>query len=573
MTELQRRLEALLTIATELAAGNFAVPIAPEPQDDELAAIRAALDMLAGDLRTGARERLAARERAGLLKQVRQSESSLRALISQLPVHVWTVDGDRRISLPDADRPGPLSGFEREGQYIDAALALDSSAPAVAVHDSALAGREGRCELARDGRIWDLRVTPVRSDGEGVGAVAVAVDVTDERAAQAQQLHAQKLESLGVMAGGIAHDFNNLLVGVLANAGLALEDLPPGSASWAAIHRIERAAERAAELTRQLLAYSGKGRFLIEQVSLARLVQEMSDLLRLSLTHRAQLFTELDPDCPPVRGDATQLRQVVMNLITNAADASTEGGGGITVRVSCVNVDAQRLRSIRSADGVRPGRFCLVEVEDSGIGMDAATVGRIFDPFFTTKETGHGLGLAAVVGIVQGHGGAMEVKSRPGVGTTFRVYLPADQRPDETGEVAPVAPAPRTLRGHPWILVADDEKPVRDAARAVLERAGYRVVLAEDGRAAVETFLEDPERFHAAVLDLTMPVMSGAEAFAELRRLRPSLPILLTSGYNEREVGELIGHDRAVEFLQKPWRGASLLSVLGGILGRTNGDD
>jgi signal transduction histidine kinase len=557
---LHKRIEELLAIATELAAGNFAVAIPAENHDDELAAIRAALDMLAGDLRTGARERLAARERQGLLKKVRQSESSLRALISQLPAHVWTIDIDGRVRLPDPDRPGPLVGYELDGQYIGAALGLPGDAPGIAVHEAALKGVEGACELATQGRSWDLRVTPMRDGDETVGAVSVAIDVTDARAAQAQRNHAQKLESLGVMAGGIAHDFNNLLVGVLANAGLALEDLPVDSPARDALQRIERAAERAAGLTHQLLAYSGRGRFVVEQLSMPRLVEEMSELLRVGLEHRIELRLHLDPASPPVRGDPSQLRQVVMNLITNAADASLGREGAIDVRVGPRDVEAAELRSLRVADGVEPGRFCCVEVED--------TLDRIFDPFFSTKESGHGLGLAAALGIVNGHGGAVDVRSSPGVGTRFLLLFPADT---EAWEEATSAPAGRHLRPRQAdlrVLVADDELPVRQAARAVLERVGYRVVLAADGREALQLFTAAPDSFDCALIDLTMPFLSGAEVLAELHRVRPELPVVLTSGYSEHEVSELIGVGRPLIFLQKPWRAASLLTMLDRVLRR-----
>ena len=363
-----------------------------------------------------------------------------------------------------------------------------------------------------------------------------------------QMLQAQKLESLGVLAGGIAHDFNNLLTCVLGYTELARGELSPDSPAAPLLAHAETGARRAAELTNQMLAYSGRGRFAIEPVRLPELVASMGRLLQVSVPKKCELTVAADPGVPPIAADAAQVNQVVMNLVLNGAEALGEADGRVTVRVGVAHFGAAELVGTFPPESPAPGAFVFVEVSDTGCGMSEETKAKMFDPFFTTKFTGRGLGLAAVLGIVRAHKGAIRVDSAPGAGTTFKVLFPVGG----DGEPLPSrAPAP-AWRGSGAVLVIDDEEPVRELARAALARAGYEVETAADGRAGVDAFARAPHRFTLVLLDMTMPHLSGEEVLRELRRLRPDVPVLLTSGYTERAVRARTGPG-AVLFLPKPF--------------------
>jgi signal transduction histidine kinase len=382
----------------------------------------------------------------------------------------------------------------------------------------------------------------------------------ERRQLEAQVLHAQKLESLGVLAGGIAHDFNNLLTSVLGHAGLALEVLPAESVACGYVQSIEIAALRAAELTQQMLAYSGKGRFVIQSLCLSGVVEEMAGLLRSVISKRAELRFDFAAELPPIEADPAQIRQVVMNLLTNAAESFGEGSGVITIRTRPRQLDGSFLGLMPADVPLSDERGVCLEVADTGCGMDAATQARIFDPFFTTKFTGRGLGLAAVQGIVRSHGGSIQVESQPGQGTTFRIWFPC-----QAGQVpAALAGSAARLGGHGAgaVLVVDDEASVRGVAGHCLQRAGFQPLPVEDGAAAVEMFRQRSDQIVAVLLDLTMPHMSGDEVYQELRRLRAHLPIVLMSGYTEQEAASRLDFDGPTEFLQKPFRPADLVEAI-----------
>ncbi len=375
------------------------------------------------------------------------------------------------------------------------------------------------------------------------------------RRADEQMRNAQKLESLGVLAGGIAHDFNNLLVGVLGNAGLALLELPDDSPARQPIRDIEVSAQRAADLTRQMLAYSGRGRFRVEPVDLSAVVEEMSQLLRRVISKQTQLSLRLGRQVPAVVADVTQLRQVVMNLITNASDALGETGGTVTLETGTVMADRSMLASTYLNEELPPGLYVYLDVSDTGSGMDPATSARIFEPFFTTKFTGRGLGLAAVLGIVRGHKGAISVESAPGRGTRFRVLLPATA----TMAGATEAPPGATLgQGAGLVLLVDDEEAVRGLARRVLERGGYQVLEAGSGEDALALMKQHPASVRAVVLDLTMPGLGGEATLQQLRQIRPDLPVIVSSGYVPEEEGTMAG----VPFLAKPYRPSELVDAV-----------
>jgi PAS domain S-box-containing protein len=378
-----------------------------------------------------------------------------------------------------------------------------------------------------------------------------------------QMLHLQKLRSLGVLAGGIAHDFNNILVGILGNSGLALGELPPGSPARRFIERVEQAAERAAELAGQMLAYSGKGQFMVDTFDLRRLVEETAGLLETSISKKAELRFVFAGDVPPVRGDATQIRQVVMNLVTNASDALGDAAGTISVEIGVVEADGVDLAPTWTADELPAGRYVYLAVADTGCGMDADTRAKVFDPFFTTKSTGRGLGMAAVLGIVRGHRGAIKVASDPGHGSTFTVLLPVS---DEPAQDRPAAARAAVQPGRGKILVVDDEDLVRDVAEATLTRSGFEVLIAGDGLRALAIVRRQGHELAAVVLDLTMPHMNGEETFHELRRLFPDLPVILTSGYNEPDATGRFAAPGPAGFLKKPYRPDDLLRVVTEVL-------
>jgi two-component system cell cycle sensor histidine kinase/response regulator CckA len=368
-----------------------------------------------------------------------------------------------------------------------------------------------------------------------------------ERQRLEQQLrHVQKLESLGVMAGGIAHDFNNVLAVVLA-----LRSLSPGHPARPLVDEILKAAQRAAELTRQMLAYSGKGHFVLQRIDLSSLVRGMHHMLRVSVSKKACLEEDLAQDLPPVLADATQLRQVLMNLLVNASEALEERAGTIRLSTSAQFFDGTGPRSHLVPEPLPGGRYAALTVCDTGCGMDPVILGRLFDPFFSTKFTGRGLGLAAVLGIVRGHHGAIQVESHSGQGTTFRVLLPADESAPAEDE-ASSAEGASTWRGAGLILLADDEVSVRAVAREMLERLGFRVLEVADGQAAVDHFARLADEIACVLLDLTMPRLGGLEALAAIRDLRPEVPALLSSGYTEQELGTQRGQLRCV-FVQKPY--------------------
>jgi PAS domain S-box-containing protein len=381
----------------------------------------------------------------------------------------------------------------------------------------------------------------------------------EKRHLEAQIQHTQKLESLGVLAGGIAHDFNNLLTGILGNASLAQMHAASPEARDC-LKQIEVAAQRASDLTKQLLAYAGKGRFVIQPIVLSLIVQEMADLLQTVKSKKALLRFDFAAEVPAIEADATQVRQIVMNLITNASDAIGEKSGVISLRTGVLFADANYLQSTFVPEKLEEGIFVFLEVSDTGCGMDAETMEKIFDPFFTTKFTGRGLGLAAVLGIVRGHKGAIKVYSEPQRGTTFKVLFPVKDAMahPQTPAISPF----ESWRGQGTVLVVDDEETVRAVAKATLESVGFNVLLAANGREGLEKFRAHGNDIVLVLLDLTMPALGGAETFRELRVLRPALKIVLMSGYNEQEITNQFAGKGLAGFLQKPFRASELLSTV-----------
>ncbi len=362
----------------------------------------------------------------------------------------------------------------------------------------------------------------------------------------------QKLESLGVLAGGIAHDFNNILMAVLGHAELALDEISPMSAARGSIQQIITAARRAAELCRQMLAYSGRATFALEKVSLRELIEEMAHLLKTSISKKAVLNLNLERGLPAIQVDPSQVRQIVLNLIINASEAVGDRSGVITVAAGATRCDADYLKKTELHDGLAPGLYVHIEVTDTGCGMDAETRPRIFEPFFTTKFTGRGLGLAAVLGIVRAHKGAIKVYSELGKGTTFKVLFPALDM-EENGVQSQVPSLSDNWQGKGVILLADDEESLRALGAMMLERLGFTVLTAVDGRDALELYRKRQSEISLVMLDLTMPHMDGAQAFGELRRINPDVRVILASGYSEEDVAARFAGKRLSGVLQKPY--------------------
>lgn len=374
----------------------------------------------------------------------------------------------------------------------------------------------------------------------------------------------QKLESLGVLAGGIAHDFNNLLTAILGHASLGKEDTPLHTPLHESFDQIEKAGERAAELCRQMLAYSGRGRFVIAAVDLNALIREMAELLRASVSKKAMLSLALCPSEPSVAGDSTQVRQVVMSLVINASEALGDKEGLVTVATGVSPGTRAELDSMQLGKGLPECEYAFIEVRDTGAGMDAQTRARIFEPFFSTKFAGRGLGLAAVLGIVRSHQGALKVTSAVGQGTTFRLLLPATARPSAKPPTAGRVTS-ESLRG--MVLVVDDEESVRHTVQRMLESAGCQIVTARDGAEGVEKFRESPESYAAVLLDLTMPRLDGLETLRALRKLRPEVRVLLMSGYSEADALSRFAGEALTGFLQKPFTPTALRRKLESVLG------
>lgn len=385
----------------------------------------------------------------------------------------------------------------------------------------------------------------------------------ERRRLETRMQHAQKLESLGILAGGIAHDFNNLLTAIITNAFLALQNLPPDSRAAMHVRLIQEAAQKSAELTNQMLAYSGRGKFLVRPVDLSEVVSEMGPLLAASVSKKAKLVYRLADNLPAIRVDVTQIRQVIMNLITNASDAIGDGCGTIRVTTDTVEVGSDHASGIHPGDALEPGPYVVLEVTDDGCGMDPKILPQIFEPFFTTKNAGRGLGLAALQGIVRGHRGGIEVHTEPGRGTTFRILFPCTAATDELPIGEPQSD--QTWHGSGTLLVVDDEETVRISAKEVLEQFGFTVLCAQDGRQAVEVFREHADDIVAVLLDATMPEMNGVETLRAMRKIRPDVRVIIASGFPDQDTGTLM-EEGIGGFIPKPYHPLSLVETFRQVL-------
>jgi PAS domain S-box-containing protein len=521
-----------------------------------------------------------------------ESERRFRVWLENSPVCTKILDLDLRLQYMSQAGIDGLKVTNVE-QYYGEPFPLSVYSPQVqaeilsdlkrVLEEGVVANRETPATTLDGEEIWFYSTfVPVKDDsGEIEYIIAVSTDISDRKKIEEERAllerrvqHAQKLESLGVLSGGIAHDFNNILMSILGNADLALDTLSPLSPARRNILEVERASRRAADLAKQMLAYSGKGHFIVEPIHLGEFVKEMARLLEVSISKKVELHYNLSQDLPTFGGDTTQIRQVIMNLITNASDSIGDDTGAISLSTGVMECDSKFLNNVNEVylagltEPLEPGSYLYVEVQDTGCGMGEETLGKIFDPFYSTKFTGRGLGMSAVLGIVRGHKGAIQITSELGKGSCFRVFFPTDNfkvsRPVGVGE----RKRADTWHGSGTVLVVDDEETVRGVAKDMLERLGFHVLTATDGRKGLEVFAEHQQIIQCVLLDLTMPNMSGEEAYRELNRIDGSTPVILCSGYNRLDALEQIGKVEGVaEFLQKPYDISSLRSKLSKVLG------
>jgi PAS domain S-box-containing protein len=508
--------------------------------------------------------------------EARESDVRLAIFVEHAPASIAMFDNDMRYlmvsrqwkldySLADRDLVG-------ESHY---AVFPEIPERWRAIHRKCLAGHiisadadqfirvDGRKQwLSYEVRPWH------HADGTIGGIVMFTRDITRQRQAREEQeqiehklMETQKLDSLGVLAGGIAHDFNNLLMGIIGNNSLALQSLPGASPVREYLEGIRTASQRAAELIRQMLAYSGRGKFFIQKLDLSAIVEEATPLINVSVGKKATLGLCLAPGLPRVEVDAGQIRQVIVNLVINAAEAIGDNPGRIEISTGLVRADRALLKSAVTGSDLPEGEYVGLEVNDNGLGITAENLPRIFEPFFTTKFTGRGLGLAAVLGIVRGHGGALWVTSKVGKGSTFKILLPrVTTSPAQTA--AQPAPSKSSIPAGGTILLVDDEEAVRITASRMLQSFGMTVEVAADGAEAITKYAANPGRYQMVLLDLTMPHVDGAQAFGDLRRINPEVKVILMSGFAEQEATARFTGKGLSAFIQKPFDAELLKSTM-----------
>lgn len=503
-------------------------------------------------------------------RQLRQRERQFAAILQNLTEGIISTDAQGRVTLlnPSAER---LTGWPREealGRGIAEVFPFrspqgETNHPvlrALAEGDHVLLAANGvlRPRQGKDVAVAGTVSTLSGGEEDEPGAILVFRDVTQERQTENQVRSALKLESLGIMAGGLAHDFNNLLTPVLGFAGLIRTELPADSPLQPMVAQIEDSARRAADLVRQMLAYSGKIRPARVPVRLSGLVQALEPLLRRDLVHLARLVLNLGPDLPPVEADPEQMKQVILSLVANAAESLPEKGGLLEVRTGKIQAGSGDLLSPFLRQDLAPGLYVFLEVRDEGCGIPPDILAKIFDPFFTTKFTGRGLGLAAVLGIVRTHGGTIQVQSVSGAGTTLRLLFPSFQE-----RFAPAAPARPPLTpataSKKVILVVDDEPAIRALTCEALKTHGFVCITAANGQEAIDRFTQEIPHLRGVLLDLTLPDLDGFQVLREIQALAPHVPVVLMSGFSADDFEGRLRGVTIAGFLSKPFTPSQLM--------------
>ncbi len=509
-----------------------------------------------------------------LEKRCLATQGLYRAVLEAVPAGVVIcnpTDDGRDFTVTEineaAEKMEQLAREDVVGEYVSEAFFPSSEGLVALMNRVSRSGRPEKFSAYRDNDCVSLRECCVRRLPGGQ-IVIVFTDATGRLELESKILQAQKLESLEVLAGGIAHDFNNLLVGILGNSELALMDMQPEAPAREHIKRVEKTAKKATDLVKQMLAYSGKGRFVLEPLEPKAIVQEMTHLLELSISRKAFLKYDFADSVPLIEADATQVRQIIINLVTNASDAIGDRSGVICIATGAMECDRSYLSETYLDDDLPEGLYSYVEVSDTGIGIPLKVRERIFDPFFTTKFTGRGLGLAAVLGIVRGHRGAVKVYSELGRGTTVKVLFPSLDQCEFEPQAVNLAKQVWAEDGK--VLLVDDEETVRAVGRSMLERLGLEVITACDGQEALDLFTDHADGISCVILDLTMPVLDGEQCFRELRRLKRDIPVILTSGYNEQDLISRFAGKGLAGFMQKPYRLAVLEQKIQEAMGAGN---
>ncbi len=565
----RRIAEPILTTARaaqQVAAGDFNAH-APVTTDDEVGLLAVSFNEMTARLQTLYRDlhgQVAATQ--GALDALRENQALVHGLVDNSATVVLAMDLTWRCTLVNTRFIDffALKGTSCEGQLLTSIVPAESASAIIhavttVVATTAVVETEIMMGDGQDDRCFLAACFPIHGPDGSISAVGmIATDITEHKRAEVEQRafdanvqHAQKLESLGVMAGGIAHDFNNLLGAVIGNADIALLSLDNRDDVRQSLDQVLRAARRAADLTRQMLAYAGRGSFHIETVDLNKLVWEISALAGISLSKKARLELKLSDLPASIIADSAQVSQVVLNLLTNAGDAIGDAAGRVTVQTELVTALPPMLAKQWPGDVTKAGPFVVLSVEDTGSGMNAETQERIFEPFFTSKEMGRGLGLAAVLGIVKGLGGALHVQSTLGVGTRFDLAFPASA--SLAPSVAAMHSGMKVDGSVRTILVVDDELALRLVLRRALGKAGFQVIEAADGHAAIGMFAANAAKISGVVLDLTMPGMSGDEVLRGIREMDPGMPVLIVSGYAMGDESDTLRNDPHVKFLQKPF--------------------
>ncbi|OAN47560.1 hybrid sensor histidine kinase/response regulator [Chloroflexus islandicus] len=513
---------------------------------------------------------------------VETSRRLLQDIINQIPALIFVKDAEGHYLMVN-ERLAAFAGYEPQAMIGKGDDEL--FAPALADYYRSF-DREvlrHRRPIQRDDDRWTadgltafttIKFPLFDHEGKIYGIAGIAIDITERRRMERererieQQLReTQRLESLGVMAGGIAHDFNNLLVGVLGNVSLALSELPADHPAYPLLAQIEQAALRASELTNQLLTYTGRHQPDMQRLDLSRVVEEMQTLLRSILPRRVDLIVQPSPIPLPIEGNIAQIRQVLMNLAINGAEAIT-GNGTVTIATEVRDVSADETATMQIGADQPPGRYAALIVKDTGHGMDEVTKARIFDPFFSTKFTGRGLGLAAVNGIVRTHRGMLHIDTEPNQGTTFTVFWPMTTLSDTISTTPPESQPIQAVVEQPLVqheqsaLVVDDEPDVRMVAQRMLRRIGFTVYEAASSAEAQQVLEQHGHQLALALIDLSMPGQTGDELATEILSRYPSLRIILMSGFSQQELPAHLRASSMVSFLAKPFTLSSLTTTV-----------
>lgn len=513
---------------------------------------------------------------------LRHERILINALMDNVPDHIYFKDIQSRfirinkahaisLGLKDASEAIGKTDYDffskehAKKAFEDEQRIIKTGEPLVAVEEKL---------IRRDGSTGWVSTTklPLRDDtGKVIGTFGISRDITEikkveeeKRKLESRIQQTQKLESLGLLSSEIAHDFNNFLAGIMGNTGLVLAQLSPSSKAWGHVKQIEAITARAAELTNQMLAYAGKSKFTREPLVLSSLIREMSEFFTVSVPYRIKMCYELADNIPAFDADITQIRQILMNLVTNAADAIGERDGTITIRTGITECDRTYLSQCYVDDNLPVGTYVFIEVVDTGCGMDATTQARIFDPFFTTKVKGRGLGLASVLGIVRAHRGTLKVYSEPGHGTTFRILFPVSssstpsKQKDEIEDI------------HGWsgsgsVLIVDDEEIVRIVTGGLVASYGFTPYTAGDGKTAEHLLTEKSSEIVLALIDVSMPEMAHGKLLAGLRKIKPNMKIILVSGYGKEAATEGIS-EPFDGFLQKPFSSVQIAIAIKNVL-------